>query len=147
MGLALACIFVSQPVLASDEPYAGSSRRPCTGNVTLYMDDTEIWHRDSDEMREMEDVVTIPDGKKKAKKGVLLATLIEPVPNIQAVEISTCTGKVRRFEGEKLQAKKDTLYLVITNYRGLKLFNSAGEGGRGSRLKNIDQVRLITRPE
>lgn len=146
-GLTVACLFASQPLLAEEGPLVGSSRRACAGNVTLYLNDTEIWHRNSEEMWEMEDVVIIPDGKKKEKKGILLATLLESVPDIQAVEISTCKGKVRRFEGEKLQAKKDTLYLVITNYRGLKLFNSDGESGRGSRLKNIDQVQLITRPE
>ena len=145
--LAVLCVYVSPLAWAEDAPSASTSRRPCTGLVTLYLDNDEIWRRDSEEMREMEGVVEISDGNQRGKKGILLATLIESVPNIQAVEVSTCRGKVRRFEGEKLQARKNSLYLVITNYRGLKLFNSTGESGRGSRLKNIDQVKLITQPE
>ena len=143
----LICILGIPLTRAEEGPTESSSRRPCTGRVSLYIDETEQWDRRPKEIGEMEEVVTISDGNQQGKKGILLATLIESVPDVQAVEVSTCNGKVRLFEGEKLQAKKDSLYLVITNYRGLKLFNSAGESGRGSRLKNIDQVRLITQPE
>ena len=144
---AMILIFSTQLTWAEEGPLEGGSRRPCTGYVTLFLDEDEKWHRDSEEMRAMEEAVIISDGKQQGKKGILLVTLMESVPDVRAVEVSTCNGKVRRFEGEKLQARKDSLYLVITNYRGLKLFNSAGESGRGSRLKNIDQVRLITQPE
>jgi hypothetical protein len=50
------------------------------------------------------------------------------------------------------------IYGVITGYRGLKLYNATGESGNGEKkekrrkrkgtgLKSIDQIRLITQPE
>jgi hypothetical protein len=63
--------------------------------------------------------------------------------------VATCTGKLRRFDAAELEKKRDSLYFIITTYRGLKLYNAVGgeKKKKGGKLKHIDQIRLFTQPE
>jgi len=124
-------------------------RRPCTNHVSLFVDNEEQWNQSLDELRKLENVVNFTEGRQKGKQGIPLADLLLGVEDVQAVEISTCTGKLRRFDAEELERKQDSLYFIITRYRGLKLHNAAGgeKKKKGSGLKGIDRIRLITRPE
>ena len=123
--------------------------RPCTNDVSLFVDNEERWERSLDELRELDTLVSFTEGRQKGKQGIPLAELLLEAEDVQAVEVSTCTGKLRRFDAEELAQKQDSLYFIITKYRGLKLHNAAGgeKKKKGSRLKSIDRIRLITQPE
>lgn len=122
--------------------------RPCKNFVSLLVDDKELWSRSLDELRKLENVVNFTEGQQKGKQGIPLAYLLLAADDVQAVEISTCTGKLRRFDARELAKKQDSLYFIITSYRGLKLHNALGgeKKKKGARLKHIDRIRLITRP-
>lgn len=124
-------------------------RRPCTKDVSLLVDDEVRWTRALDELRKLDNVVSFTEGKQKGKQGIPMVNLLQEADDVMAIEVSTCTGKLRRFDAQELASKKDSLFFIITNYRGLKLHNAAGgeKKKKGSRLKNIDRIRLITRPE
>lgn len=124
-------------------------RRRCTKDVSLLVDDEVRWTRTLEELRKLDNVVSFTEGKQKGKQGIPMANLLQEAADVMAIEVSTCTGKLRRFDTQELARKKDSLFFIITNYRGLKLHNAAGgeKKKKGSRLKNIDRIRLITRPE
>ena len=124
-------------------------RRPCIEDVSLLVDDEVRWTRSLDELRKLDDIVSFTEGRQKGKQGIPLANLLQETGDVKAIEISTCTGKTRRFDSQELARKKDSLFFIITNYRGLKLHNAAGgdKKKKGSRLKNIDRILLITQPE
>jgi hypothetical protein len=126
-----------------------NSTRPCTNRVSLIIDSTEKWNRSLDELRELNNPVSFTEGRQKGKQGIPLAALLQETDNVRAVEVSTCTGKLRRFEAEELKQKQASLYFIITGYRGLKLHNAVGgeKKKKGSKLKGIDRIRLITQPE
>ncbi|MCZ6559684.1 MAG: hypothetical protein O6931_02185 [Gammaproteobacteria bacterium] len=124
-------------------------RRPCTGDISLLVDDEVRWTRPLEELRKLDDTVLFTEGRQKGKQGIPLANFLQEEADVTAVEVSTCTGKLRRFDAQELARKKDGLFFIITKYRGLKLHNAAGgeKKRKGSRLKDIDQIRLITQPE
>ncbi len=148
LGAVVASLWLGQAV-AEVKRLGEDHKRPCTNHVSLFVDDEEQWNRSLDELRKLENVVNFTEGQQKGKQGIPLADLLLGVEDVQAVEISTCTGKLRRFDAEELERKQDSLYFIITRYRGLKLYNAAGgeKKKKGSRLKGIDRIRLITRPE
>ena len=95
-----------------------NSERPCTNRVSLIVDSTEKWNRSLDELRELNNPVSFTEGPQKGKQGIPLAALLQETDNVKAVEISTCTGKLRRFDAAELEQKQTSLYFIITGYRG-----------------------------
>lgn len=152
IGISYACvILLSSDAVAEEMVFLGKEGEyPCNSKITLYVDAEEKWQRSLDDMRKLDYTVSFTEGPQKKKQGVLLADLMKEAENIQAVEVSTCTGKLRRFNAAELEQKQNSLYFIITNYRGLKLHNAAGEEKKkrkkGSKLKGIDRIRLITKP-
>ncbi len=148
LGAVVASLWLGEAV-AEVKRLGEDHNRPCTNHVSLFIDNEEQWNQSLDELRKLENVVNFTEGLQKGKQGIPLADLLLGVEDVQAVEISTCTGKLRRFDAEELERKQDSLYFIITRYRGLKLHNTAGgeKKKKGSRLKSIDRIRLITRRE
>jgi hypothetical protein len=126
-----------------------NDERKCNNRVSLIIDNDELWTRSLDDLRKQDNVVHFTEGRQKGKRGISLASLMLAASNVQAVEVSTCNRKLRRFDAEELAQKQDSLYFIITKYRGLKLHNEAGgeKKKKGSKLKHIDRIRLITQPE
>ncbi len=148
LGAVVASLWLGEAV-AEVKRLGEDHNRPCTNHVSLFVDNEEQWNQSLDELRKLENVVNFTEGRQKGKQGIPLSDLLLGVEDVQAVEISTCTGKLRRFDAEELERKQDSLYFIITRYRGLKLHNTAGgeKKKKGSRLKSIDRIRLITRRE
>ena len=121
-------------------------RRPCTGAVALLIDDELIWDTKKDaELSELDGLVTLGEGDNRGKQALPVAHLLAMAENVESIEISSCNGRTRQFNREELDEKRDSLYLVVTRYRGLKLHNAEGDSSRGSRMKNIDRVIIRTK--
>jgi len=121
-------------------------RRPCTGGVALFIDDELIWDTQKDaKLHELDGLVTLGDGDNSGKQALPIAYLLDAAENVESIEVSSCRGRDRQFSREELDEKRDSLYLVVTRYRGLKLHNAEGESSRGSRMKNIDRVIIRTK--
>ena len=124
-------------------------KRPCTNTVSLVIDGEEKWNRSLDELRELDTLVHFTEKPVKDKYGIPLKDLLSEANNIQTMILETCTGKARRFDLDELNAKQDGLYLILTNYRGIKLYNAKPDQKKkkGGRLKHIDKILLFTQPE
>ena len=121
-------------------------RRPCTGEVALLIDDELIWNTGKDaKLHELDGLVTLGEGDNRGKQALPFAFLLDSTDGVESIEISACNGRMRQFNREELDEKRDSLYLVVTRYRGLKLHNAEGESSRGSRMKNIDRVIIRTK--
>jgi hypothetical protein len=160
-ALIISILAMCLPAIAEDEidfDKKGGPKRPCTNTLKLFIDDEEQWEYSLFELRNLDIAVVIDDKRTKGKKVIPFAALLDQADNVTNVEVSTCTGKLRRFDTNEIAKKRDSLYFIITGYRGLKLYNAAGESGNGEKkekrrkrkgtgLKSIDQIRLITQPE
>ena len=121
-------------------------RRPCTGAVALFIDADLVWDTKKDaELPELDGLVTLSEGDNRGKQALPFAFLIDSTDGVESIEVSACNGRIRQFNREELDEKRDSLYLVVTRYRGLKLHNAEGESLRGSRMKNIDRVIIRTK--
>ena len=138
-----------------DEPQASTGdrrgraergpRRPCTGEVAMLIDDELIWDTKKDtELHNLDGLVTLGEGANRGKQALPFAFLLDSTDGAESIEISACNGRVRQFSRGELDAKRDSLYLVVTRYRGLKLHNAEGESSRRSRMKNIDRISIRT---
>jgi len=125
------------------------ARRPCTNTISLFVDGEEKWNRSLDELRELDTLVYFTEKPVKDKYGIPLKDLLSEAINVQTMILETCTGKARRFDLDELNAKQDGLYLILTNYRGIKLHNAKPDQKKkkGGRLKHIDKILLFTQPE
>jgi hypothetical protein len=125
-------------------------RRPCDNTVSLIIDGEEKWNRSLEELREQDSLVHFTETPVKDKYGIPLKDLLSEANNVQTMILETCTGKVRRFDRDELNAKQDSLYFILTTYRGIKLHNAKPDQTKkkkkGSRLKNIDKILLFTQP-
>jgi hypothetical protein len=120
-------------------------RRPCTGAVALLIDDELIWDTEKNaELHELDGLVTLGEGDNEGKQALPFTFLLDSTDGVESIEISACDGRMRQFNREELDEKRDSLYLVVTRYRGLKLHNAEGESSRGSRMKNIDRITIRT---
>jgi hypothetical protein len=122
-------------------------RRPCTGEVVLLIDDELIWDtkKMGADLSELDGLVTLGEGDNRGKQALPFAFLLDSTDGVESIEVSSCRGRDRQFSREELDEKRDSLYLVVTRYRGLKLHNAEGESSRGSRMKNIDRVIIRTK--
>ena len=122
-------------------------RRPCTGEVALLIDDELTWDtkKMSANLSELDGLVTLGEGDNHGKQALPFAFLLDSTDGVESIEISSCNGRTRQFNREELDGKRDSLYLVVTRYRGLKLHNAEGESSRGSRMKNIDRITIRTK--
>jgi hypothetical protein len=148
MALFILTVFFQSAEADQIKNLGEENKRSCTGEVSLLVDAEEKWRRTLTELRDLDAVVEISSNRQKRKPAIPLSSLLRETDEaVIAVEFSTCTGKLRRFEADELASKQGSLYLIITGYRGLKLHNSAGgeKKKKGNRLKGIDRIQLFTK--
>jgi len=150
MFLGLTNLYLSATAYADNITEKGrTAKRPCTNTISLFVDGEEKWHKTLEEMRELDTLVYFTEKPVKDKYGIPLKDLLSEAINVQTMILETCTGKARRFDLDELNAKQDGLYLILTNYRGIKLHNAKPDQKKkkGGRLKHIDKILLFTQPE
>lgn len=119
-------------------------RLPCNGVVSLYYGDELIWTKGPKEIRQIKDLVAVPDEPQAGILGLQLASLLTFKPGIAAIELESCQPRLRRFERADLTSEHGaSLYLVATRYRGFRLRNAARKRGGGGGMKNIGRVVLV----
>ena len=112
----------------------------------MLVEDELIWSTKKDaDLSELDGLVTLGEGDNGGKWALPFAFLLDSTDGVESIEISSCRGRDRRFSRDAIEEKRDSLYLVVTRYRGLKLHNSEGESSRGSHMKNIDRVIIRTK--